>query len=155
VTAPVVAPPPAGLSISITPTSGAGNTAKFVMKATDSAGYASVQQLNLFIGTNIGGANQCYLDYEASSRTLYLLSSDASHWMPATVGSGATLMNSVCTIRASQVLVTVSGTTLTVSIPVMFSATMSFKGTQNVLTFGADAAGKISPWQQAGTWAVQ
>lgn len=151
----VTAPPVvAGLSLSLSPASGAGSSAKFVMKATDSGGFASVQQLNLFIGSNLGDANQCYMDYEASSRTLYLMSSDNSHWMPGTVGSQTTLINNQCAIHLSQVLVVGSGNTLTVTIPVALNPS-TFRGAKSVLTFGADAAGQVSGWRQAGTWTVQ
>ena len=152
VTAPPVQVLP-GLHIQVTPASGSGNTAKFVIKATDSAGFQAIQQLDLFIGNNLGGTNQCYVDYEAQSRTVYLLASDNSHWMPATPGSPTQLQNNVCSIHMSSVMVVGSGSTLMVTIPVTFIAPQ-YLGNRGVLYFGADSKGISTGWQSAGTWTV-
>ncbi len=150
----VTAPPARqGLSLQLSPTSGSGNTAKLTIRANDSAGFSAIQQLNLFIGNNMGGPNQCYLDYEAPSRTLYLMSSDNSHWMSGTIGAGGLLQNNSCTIHLNSVMAVGGGTTLTLAIPVTFNASV-FGGNQAVLVFGADKSGVSTGWQNAGTWTV-
>jgi hypothetical protein len=140
-----------GLTLSLSPASGSGVTANFVLTATDGAGYAAVQQIALFVGNNLGGTNQCYIDYEASSRTIYLLSANNSTWMPAVLGSGAVLSNGLCALHSSSVVVSGSGSTLTLTVPVSFS-TKQYGGTHQVMTFGADSQGHSTGWQTSGTW---
>src|SRR5262249_3378433 len=73
-TVTVPPPPPAvpTLSAALTPGSGSGTTAMFALKLADTNGYSAVQQADLFIGDNLGGLNQCYIDYNPATRTLSL-----------------------------------------------------------------------------------
>lgn len=154
VTTQVTPPPPApALSIKVSPNSGSGSSAKFAVAATDAAGFAAVSQIDVFIGTNMGAPNQCYLDYAPGTRTLSLLSSDTTHWISSKIGTSTSIQNSVCSVNLNGVTATGSGNTLTLTIPVNFSKNR-YAGVQGIWTFGADSGGTVANWQNQGSWNV-
>jgi hypothetical protein len=124
-----------------------------VLNITDSKGSAAITQADMFIGNNLGGTNQCYIDYSPSTKILSLLASDNSKWSSGVIGSQTTLKNNQCAINLAGVTAAASTYTLSLSIPVTFNVS-SFAGTQTILTFAADS-GTSTGWQKSGTWTVQ
>lgn len=147
-----VAPLSAALTVSITPNAGSGTSGTFVVQATDPNGSTSLQQLDLFVGTAVGATSSCYIEYNPTTKVLYLQSNDGSTWAQAALASGAALANSQCSINTATASATASGQNLNLSLPITFSGT--FAGTRSLFTFAADSTGAMTGWQSGGSWTV-
>jgi GH18 family chitinase len=139
-------------TLTMTPSSGAGPSATFVMKITDGGGYAAVQRADLFIGNTIGATNSCWVEYTALTRTIALKSDDNATWSNAALGSSTTLQNSQCLVNVQAAALSGSGNTLTLSLPVDFT---KFNRTRQMSVYAADNAGLNSGWQTVGTWSYR
>ena len=73
-------------------------------------------------------------------------------WSAGTVGTGATLQNSQCSLNMATTSVTQSGNTLTLNLATTFES--AFTGVQNVFMYAGDVSGSNTGWVQRGTWTV-
>ena len=98
-------------------------------------------------------ANGCYLRYESAPNRLWLANNAGSQFTgPATPGTASTLSNSQCSFNAASATVVRAGMTLTLTVPVTFTA--AFGGSKNVYLWAATSGGQNSGYQPAGTWTV-
>jgi hypothetical protein len=132
----------------VSPSSGSGTSATFALSVTDTGGYASVKQADLFIGQSVGAANSCYFEFDPPN-LIYLQSNSNTSWSGATIGTATVLQNSQCSINANLVTVSGSGNTLTVNVPVTFLINQT---TPWILSgFAADST-RYTGWLNNGTW---
>src|SRR5262249_58048292 len=95
-------------------------------------------------------ANSCLFNYTRATNTLALLNDAGTANLMGTLGSGGTLQNSQCAISLAGSTAVVSGTTLTLTVPVAF--TPAYAGTKTVFMYAGNGSGTNSGWQTRGTW---
>jgi fibronectin type 3 domain-containing protein len=137
---------------SVSPASGSGLQQTFTLNYSDSAGATDLATTFVWFNANSSNTtNSCQIEYNRSANTLYLLNDVGTAWSSASVGSSATLANSQCSVNAASANMSLSGTGLTLSLPVTFASTYS--GTINIYSYAAGSAAN-SGWQTLGTWTV-
>jgi hypothetical protein len=140
-------------AVSVTPSSGSGNSQTFRFVFQDPDGFSDLQWVYALIHTSISGANGCYLRYTRAENTLWLRNDAGAAWLgPITPGTAATLENSQCALVAASSAASGSGTTLTLDVGVNFKA--GFVGAKNVYLYAIDTLNLASNWQQRGTWTI-
>ena len=151
-------PPPAPpistqpTAVSVTPQSGSGLNANLTAIFSDASGYQNIVGVNLLVNSTMQGTGGCWLYVTPSSRTLYLANDGGTSWSNATLGAATVLQNSQCSVAASQVSVSGSGTQMTVSAVLQFKT--AFSGQKQVYTRVVDQAGLTGGYQDEGTWLV-
>jgi hypothetical protein len=137
--------------VSVTPNKGSGLTHTFAFTFSDANGADDIQWAELDINSKLVTSTACYLYYARASNALYL-ANDAGAWQgPLIIGKGKTLENSQCTVHVASSSARISGNTLTLNLPLTFSA--GFAGTKNVYMDVANAT-HSSGWSFEGTWTV-
>ena len=148
--------PAAGITaVSVTPASGSGLQQTFSFQYSDNTGGTDLTQVWLWFNTGLTyghGVGSCLLYLARPSNTLSLYSDVSESWLaPVTLGTSATLGNSLCSINVASSSVSLSGTGLVLSLPLTF--TTQFSGQKNIYMYGTN--GTInSGWQTMGTWTV-
>jgi hypothetical protein len=134
----------------VSPASGSGLQQSFTFHYSDGAGATDLSTMFVwFNATFSAAANSCFIEYSRPGNTLYLLNDAGAAWSSATVGSGGILANSQCSINANTTSVSLSGTDLTLTLPVTFTA--AYGGAKNVYLYAAGSSAN-SGWQTLGTW---
>jgi hypothetical protein len=140
-------------AVSVTPSSGSGNSQTFRFVFQDPDGFSDLQWVYALFHTSISGANGCYLRYTRAQNTLWLRNDAGNAWLgPVTPGTAGTVENSQCTLVAASSAASGSGTTLTLDVSVSFKG--AFAGTKNVYLYAIDMLNLVSNWQQRGTWTI-
>ncbi len=146
---------PAVSVVSATPSSGSGLQQTFTFQYSDSSGATDLTQVWLWFNTGLTyghGVGSCLLYLARPSNTLSLYSDVSESWLaPVTLGTSATLGNSLCSINVASSGVTLSGTSLVLSLPVTF--TTQFSGQKNIYMYGTNET-LNSGWQTMGAWTV-
>jgi hypothetical protein len=133
--------------------SGTGTAATLQFTASDSAGYASLSNLYLLVGSTASLTNSCQAVLFRSANTLYLVNDNISGYTgPVTVGGSGSISNSQCSIGASSAAVAASGQSLTLTVTLTFLP--GYTGAKTVYLFAVDNGGQITGWVQLGTWTV-
>lgn len=145
-------PPSVG---TVTPASGssyAGTATNFTATYSDPKGYQNLSYVIFLVNSSVSYQNCLYVEYIASSNSLYLLNDTATAWFgPYAPGSANVMENSSAKIDCSKTTVSGSGTTLTVNWNVTFKA--AFTGAKNTYLYATNktyAAG----FTQKGTWTI-
>jgi hypothetical protein len=147
----VSATPPSVLSVS--PSSGSGNTQTFVFKYSDPNGFGYMHQVEQIVNSTVSYAGGCATTYVQPWNAIFLMNDAGSTWLgPVTPGSNATVQNSQCIVNAAQSSVSGSGNALTFNLALTFNP--SFAGSKNIYGWAQDNANANSGWQQIGSWAV-
>jgi YD repeat-containing protein len=148
----VQATPP---SVSVTPSSGSGLQQTFALQYADSLGATDLTSVWVWFSSNFNTAsapNSCMLYYARATNQLYFLNDAGTTWSsPVAPGAAVTLSNSQCSINVAAASVTVSGTNLTLSLPVTFTA--AYAGAKNTYMYAAGSSAN-SGWQLMGSWTV-
>jgi hypothetical protein len=140
-------------AVSVTPNSGSGVSQTFALQYSDTGGTGSLSWVWAWFGASVGsGANACVAYYQPSTNQVNLLNDAGTAWSAGTVGTGATLQNSQCSLDMATTSVTQSGNTLTLNLGTTFE--QAFAGTQNVFMYAGDVEGSNTGWVQRGTWTV-
>jgi len=144
-------------TVSVTPNTGSGRSANFVLRYADTAGAADLLNARVrFVASSLNsagdGVGTCSVKYNPASRSVSLLNDAGTTWVSATIGSG-TLSNSQCTVNLASSSVTTSGTNLTLTLAITF--TQSFNGGKRTYMGATNLAGTTTGWVQRGTWLVQ
>ena len=143
---------------SVTPASGSGRSANFVLRYSDTAGVpdlatASVRFVAYSTSDGAGtGVNTCTLSYSPALGTVSLLDDAAAVSQSGTLGNG-TLSNSQCTVNLASSSVSVTGNDLRLTLAVTFS--QSFNGLKRTYMRAKTLAGTSTGWVAKGTWRVQ
>jgi hypothetical protein len=143
--------PPVPSVVSSTPSSGTGLTQTFTLVYSDTAGWASLNNLQVNFSSPLSGANACYVGWNPAG-VVYLLNDAGNTFLgPVTLGSAGSVSNSQCTVNGAGSSTSGSGNNMTLTLALTFSA--SFAGTQNIYMFASDS-GSATGWVTAGTWTV-
>ncbi len=137
----------------VSPASGSGYSQTFTATYSDPNGGADITGAYFLFHSQVQAGAGCFVYFNPAANTVQLLNDAGTAWSaPITAGSG-TLANSQCTISGVGVGGSVSGNTLTVAFPVIFSP--AFSGARNVYLLAIDSTGNNSNWRSLGTWIVQ
>ena len=132
---------------------GGGSSHLFSFTFSDGDGAADLVWAQVIIGSNANLAGVCYFAYNREHNLLFLendAGTGATGLAPAGFGS---LQNSQCTLYLADFSAVSAGNTLTITLPITFSA--AFGGARNVYLYASDRAGLGSGWQSRGTWTVR
>lgn len=138
----------------VTPASGAGRAQTFSFTFSDANGWQNLGVVNILINDYLDGRHACYLAYSRPLGVLYLVNDPGNALLPELyLGSPTSVSNSQCTVYGVGSSATGSGTTLTLTLNIAFSA--SFVGDRIVYMAARDVAERNSGWQARGRWRVQ
>jgi M6 family metalloprotease-like protein len=144
--------------VSVTPSAGSGNTQVFTFTM---AGIYSGDEVDLSFSTSTAlGTLQfydhgCALVYGSIPSQIFLFGDLASNFIGTngTLGSGPALHNSQCSVNVAATSAVLSGSTLTMTIPITFSS--AFQGQKNVYIFGPGTGWSTgAPYTRVGTFTV-
>jgi Zn-dependent metalloprotease len=140
-------------AVSVAPNAGSGASQTFTFQYNDSFGATDLSSARVRFGASNVAPGTCSAWYDATTGTIKLMD-DAGVWgSPVFLGSG-TLSNSQCTLNLASSSANPSGTNLTLTLAISFTA--SFAGTKNIYML----AGSNTPpnpstgWLTKGTWTV-
>lgn len=149
------------------PSSGSGyggTTTTFTFLVSDSDGAADVSGINaVFWNTAApsGSADQlvCWLFYNPSNRTIYV-NQNLQTWASAPIGtlpgSGSFLSGNLCGIDVLNTQVQVSGSNLSLTVPVDFTVNLGTYAPDTLSTYvrATSTAGLDTGYAAEGTWTV-
>ena len=144
-------------NVSVSPASGssAGGAAQsFTATYADSLGAGYITDMYFLVNTNASSAaSACYVQWFGYGNALYLVNDGGTAWLgPLTLGSGATLQNSQCTLYGTGSSVNVAGTPATMTLNLSFTA--AFAGTKGTYMSAVDSQGYYNAFQQMGSWTI-
>ncbi len=145
---PSATSPPAVTSI--TPSSGAGSSQTFTLTLSDANGNADIASALVLFNSTLNGNGACFISYNRSVNTFYLLRDSDGVWQPITPGTATSVTNTNCTLSGAALAVAASGNNLTLALPISFKPV--FAGAKNVYVSVTDAGGLTSGVVTAGTW---
>jgi len=139
---------------SVAPASGSGASQTFTLRYSDTAGFGDLTTTWVWFNATLASsaASSCLVYYDFGARTLSLLNNAGTQWQSSGVPEVGTLQNSQCSIQLATTTVGATGTTLTMTLSVVFKP--AFAGAKNVYMYAANGSGANSGWQQRGTWSV-
>jgi hypothetical protein len=139
-----VTPPPAQVpsTVSVTPSSGSGNAVTFTAVYSHPAGAAAITAAALLVNDSISPNLACFVSFKAGLNQI-ILADDI-----ATTSGG---VNSQCTLNGSGSGAVLSGTTLTLTVSLIFE--QAFTGNKTVYLSASDA-NVTTGWVARGTWNV-
>jgi hypothetical protein len=154
----VPGPPPTGPAVGgVSPARSNTLSQTYTFTFTDTNGWQDLAVLNVLINSAIDGRHACYLAYVpsgANAGSLFLVDDPGDSGGPFTgfilPGSG-TAQNSQCTVGGAGSSVTATGNTLTLTLPITFTA--GFAGNQ-VFFLAARSNTVSSDWQAVGSVTV-
>jgi uncharacterized repeat protein (TIGR01451 family) len=143
----------------VSPGAGNGASQTFTFTFSDPAGYQNLGVLDVLINNYLDGIQACYIALVpsgANAGTLYLVDDGGDAGGPfagymALPGTGS-VSNSQCTVSGTGSSVVGSGTTITLTLNIGFSA--SFTGNRIFYTAARDTGTGNSGWQALSTWQV-
>lgn len=133
--------------VSLTPSSGAGQSQTFTLTASDSDGASDISSMSLMVNSVFDGQTGCWLNWVNENQQAFF-NTDGYNW--AYLGPGANLENSRCSVQF--VSANSSGNSVSVSFNVTFKSAMT--GTQNVYAQAISKAAELTGYQQMATWTV-
>jgi uncharacterized repeat protein (TIGR01451 family) len=143
-------------AVSATPSGGTGFEQTFALQYADSLGATDLTTAWVWITANFNPAapaNSCLAYYNKAANQLFLFNDAGTGSLaPATPGAAGTLSNSQCSINVAAASVGTSGTNLTLSLPVTFTA--AYAGAKNTYMYAAGSSAASSGWQTMGSWTV-
>jgi phage baseplate assembly protein gpV len=139
--------------VSVTPNSGSGLQQTFVLQYADSLGATDLTSVWVWFTSNystVSAPNSCMVYYARATNQLYFLNDAGTVWSsPVAPGAAVTLSNSQCSVNVAAASVNVSGTNLTLNLPVTFAA--AYAGTKSTYMYAAGSSAN-SGWQALGSW---
>jgi hypothetical protein len=152
VTGPVV-------PVSLAPASGQGMSQVFTLVVSDTAGASDLAAVHLIVSGPAVLTNACWITYSAQSQSIGLVNDAASGYVGyLKPGQASSYSNSQCTLSGTGSSVQLSGTLLTLTVNLQFSAAFAKIGngsTKTVYGFPVSAEGKApSSIVPMGTWTL-
>lgn len=142
--------------VSSNPSSGSssvGAAQRFRFVFSDPDGGAQIAEAGAVFNTSNSVTNACHFSYRASDRILRLFSDDAGGWAGWSIGSDHLLDNNgQCNINTATTTAVVSGTTLELTVDVIFQP--GFTGAKTIYLFTKDTPGGDSGRIAVGSWTV-
>lgn len=148
----VTAPPPqTPATVSVSPSSGSGNTVTFTAQYSDTGGAAALTSVALLLNTSAATSYACYATYNPSANNFSLFNDDPTTGSQTVVPGGGSQVNSQCQLNGAGSAASSSGNTLTVTYSFTFQP--GFPGNKTVYTYALDA-GANTGWVARATWTV-
>jgi len=135
---------------SVSPSSGAGSAQTFSFVFSDTAAANDLSSVQTLINSALSGVQACLVLIDVVHSTPYLLNDAGTAWLPLT---GSLVSNSQCALNAAGFSLVASGNTLTVNLPITFTA--GFAGHKNIYGYAVTSAGATAGWQTLGSWIAQ
>lgn len=135
---------------SLSPNSGSAASQTFTLVFGDLNGYTDIAGALLLVNATLNGRGGCFIAYDRPTNLFFLYRDSDDAWIAVYPGSGNDVSNAQCTINTANLATSVSGNSVTVTLPLTFSA--SFTGLKNFFANVSDAGGLSSSWVTAGTW---
>jgi RHS repeat-associated protein len=143
----------------VSPGAGNGASQTFTFTFSDPSGYQNLGVLDVLINNYLDGIQACYIALVpsgANAGTVYLVDDGGDAGGPfagnlVLPGTGS-VSNSQCTVNGTGSSVVGSGTTITLTLNIGFSA--SFTGNRIFYTAARDTGTGNSGWQALSTWQV-
>ncbi len=134
-----VAAPPAQFPsvVSLSPTSGTGNTVIYTAQFSHPAGATAITSVSLLVSTAASTDIACYVTYSKATAQ-FVLFNDFASTGSTVVPPGGIAQNSQCILNGSGSSVNLSGTTLTMTLSLSFQG--AFAGSKSVYLAATDAA---------------
>jgi sugar lactone lactonase YvrE len=149
----VALPPQSTQAVSVSPSSGSGDSQTFTLVYTDTSGATDLASAQVIIDATNSVASSCYVWVTPASGAVWLANDNGTSWPAAmTLGTGGTQQNSQCTLNVAASSGTLSGNTYTLQLAISFQA--GFAGGKNVYGYASTQAGLNSGWQSLGIWTV-
>ena len=145
------APPQAPSAISVSPSSGSGNTATFTAQYSHPAGAAGLVTVALLLNSTASTNFACYVTYSPATNLFTLANDDASTGGASVPPGGGSRQNSQCALNGSGSSAVLSGINLTLTVSLAFQP--NFAGNKTVYLFAADASSNTG-FVAKGTWTV-
>ena len=143
----------------VSPGAGNGASQTFTFTFSDPAGYQNLGVLDVLINNYLDGIQACYVALVpsgANAGTVYLVDDGGDAGGPfagnLTLPGTGSVSNSQCTVSGTGSSVVGSGTTITLTLNISFSA--SFAGNRVFYTAARDTGTGNSGWQALRTWTV-
>jgi uncharacterized repeat protein (TIGR01451 family) len=142
-------------AVSVTPNNGSGVSQTFALQYADTAGATDLNAVWVWFTSDFDTAHtaySCLAYYSRPTNQLSLIDDTGSGTLgPFTLGGGAPLSNSQCSIGVEAASVTASGTDLILNLPVTFTA--AYPGLKGIYLYAGSSSAN-SGWQSLGTWTV-
>jgi hypothetical protein len=106
---------------SVTPSAAAGSSQTFTLQFSDPNGYQDINTIYFYFVPPSGANGNCAFFYDATRGGLFLFTQDFSNsYGPLAPGSSSTIQHVACSVTGTNLAVSTSGNTLTLSVPVAF-----------------------------------
>ena len=145
-------PPSAPTVQSLSPSSGTGVSQNFTITLADSNGNGDIASALFIVNGAINGQNSCFISYNHSANAFYLYKDTGNVWQLIYPGSSTSVSNPNCSLAGSGLTRTVSGNTVTITLPLSFGS--SYSGAKSFYVNVTDTGGLSSGWVAAGTWST-
>ncbi len=148
----VTAPPPQLPTVgTVSPASGSGASVTFTATYSDPAGATALTNVALLVNSSASTSYGCYITYNVAANTFTLADDVPSSGSVTVLPNGGSGQNDQCTLNGTGSSATLSGTTLTMTISLVFSS--NFVGNQNVYLWAQSATANTG-WVSKGAWTV-
>ncbi|HTD44398.1 MAG TPA: hypothetical protein VK687_09470, partial [Bryobacteraceae bacterium] len=137
-------------TVSVTPTSGSGNSVILTAQYSDTGGAAALTTVSLLVNTSASTANACYVSYNSATNVISL-ANDLANGSVTVIPGGGSQQNSQCMVNGVGTSESISGSTLTLTVSLAFQP--GFGGGKTAYLYAADA-GANTGWISRGTWTV-
>jgi hypothetical protein len=139
---------------SVTPNNGSGSSDTFSLVYSDTLGFSDLRTVWVWFNATFApsAANSCLIYYDRVPNQLRLLNAAGTAWLSAAPGAAAPLDNGFCSLAPGGAIVTQSGNSVTLSLPIGFHT--SFAGAKNIYMYADSKSGVNSGWQTRGTYTV-
>ena len=148
----VTAPPPQTPStVSVSPASGSGNTVTFTAQYSDTGGGAALTIVSLLVNASAAVDFACYIRYDPATNLFTLANDSAASGGLTVIPGGGAQQNSQCTLNGAGSSAVISGSTLTMTVSLIFQP--GFAGSKSIYLLAQDI-GANTGWVAHGTWTV-
>ncbi len=139
------------VNVGVTPSSGTGITQTFAFQFSDGNGATDLSTVSVLFNATASTTAACSVTYNRSANALSLLT-DSGSAPTGTIAPGTgSQQNSQCTLSGTGSSVSLSGSTLTLNLPIVFQS--AFSGAKNIYMQSTNPSGATA-WQQMGLWTV-
>ena len=139
--------------LSVSPGSGSGASGTFTFRFSDANGGSDIYLARMLFSSQMQDAASCSVSVDRVHSRVRLVNDAGTAALTAvTLGSASVIENSQCQVRMAGTSVSVSGTTLTVVLDVVFKS--AFAGTKAIYAAATDMSGAGPYWTPVGTFTV-
>lgn len=131
--------------VAVSPASGSGTGQLFTVSYSNAAGAGGLATLRLLINDRQSAAGGCYLSVDVATRAATLADDQGGGGSAVTLGAPGLAQNSQCAVRGASSGLTLSGTTATLTLDIVFAS--GFTGTKSIWAnqTGLDGVTSASP----------